>query len=876
MTAVTKSLPNLIGGISQQPAPLRLNNQCEDQNNFISSPVTGLQSRPPLKFVSSTAYTGGGAFFTLDRDSSTKHNLWISPSGIRVETLNGTVKPVTYQADALNYLSLPAGANPRDSYKILVVADTTFILNRTKTTASDPNSVVPQTYQAMVHIKQVNYGTTWSVVLENVTASFGYSSDTNQSLSTHNVAEGLKAAFLADDTIATNFDIVCASSVLHIKRKDGASFTVGLSDTRSNTYSSLTTYKISDFTDLPTVASDGYIVKIIGSKSSTTDDYYVKFKMSNAARTDIWANIPGLRFIGLDNTQFRIDNTHTTNLKVGDTIRIAGQFGITATIKSITAHSHTNDGENGDGTTRIWLNVILNSPLKNASSNSTFERLVGYQVIDGLGSGTWEECVSPNVVTTLNPSTLPHILVHDIPTDSWTLKPATWGNRTVGDDESAPMPSFIGKNLNNIFLFRNRLGLLAGDSVCMSAAGDLERFFPETVQTMTDADPIDISVAVDDYSNLLATATVQDKLFFFSERRQYVLTSPDTLSPKTAAILPSTAYPCMPDVGLPVTGARLYFADADSKNIQLHEYAIDDYTNTKDATSITSHVPNLLPLGTTVTLVASQTSNVLALHTNATPNTLWLYQYYISGSSKLQAAWSRQTFPGTIENIAFRDSVLWIELMLGSQRILATLDLSVDQATGPTRYTPCLDLMVEVNSPASPVAIPYDVPTGTPTGMVLTLSGGNMRPTQNYTITGRSVAFTGTGTKLYFGLPYKREYVYSQVWPSKKDLDGSSTVLTDGRFQLRRWVVNHSMSGPYNITVRNTVTDTTEVYSSLQVAGRKTSILGSVPLSTDTFKIPCRGRNDEIEVKISSDNILPQIFISTEIEGNYIKKHTNV
>lgn len=110
---VVKTIPNLIGGISQQPAALRLNNQLEDQLNFVSSPAAGLQNRPALKYVSSSPYTGGGAFFTLDRDEQVRHNLWIGPDGLRIEDLQGNVKTVQYQGNALAYLSLPAGADKK-------------------------------------------------------------------------------------------------------------------------------------------------------------------------------------------------------------------------------------------------------------------------------------------------------------------------------------------------------------------------------------------------------------------------------------------------------------------------------------------------------------------------------------------------------------------------------------------------------------------------------------------------------------------------------------------------------------------------------------------------------------------------------------------
>ena len=40
-----------------------------------------------------------------------------------------------------------------------------------------------------------------------------------------------------------------------------------------------------------------------------------------------------------------------------------------------------------------------------------------------------------------------------------------WGERTVGDEDTAPNPTLVGTKINNVFFFRNRLGFLADDNV---------------------------------------------------------------------------------------------------------------------------------------------------------------------------------------------------------------------------------------------------------------------------------------------------------------------------------------------------------------------------------------------------------------------------
>ena len=51
MALVSKSIPNLINGVSQQPPALRLPTQGETQENGLSDVVDGLKKRPPTKFL---------------------------------------------------------------------------------------------------------------------------------------------------------------------------------------------------------------------------------------------------------------------------------------------------------------------------------------------------------------------------------------------------------------------------------------------------------------------------------------------------------------------------------------------------------------------------------------------------------------------------------------------------------------------------------------------------------------------------------------------------------------------------------------------------------------------------------------------------------
>ena len=81
MPLVSSSIPNLINGVSQQPAALRLASQAEKVINCMPSPVEGLKKRPASEHVAKL-FTGSVAndppyCHIVDRDGSIQHLLVI-------------------------------------------------------------------------------------------------------------------------------------------------------------------------------------------------------------------------------------------------------------------------------------------------------------------------------------------------------------------------------------------------------------------------------------------------------------------------------------------------------------------------------------------------------------------------------------------------------------------------------------------------------------------------------------------------------------------------------------------------------------------------------------------------------------------------------
>jgi len=136
---VTRQMPALWNGVSQQPAPVRLSSQCESQVNCTSSVVDGVRKRGPTEHIRklSTTKLTTAYLHTINRDRTERYEVVITPTGIRVFDMLGNEKTVTAPL-GWSYLSLPSHISSRKGYAAMTVADYTFVLNKTKRVALLP------------------------------------------------------------------------------------------------------------------------------------------------------------------------------------------------------------------------------------------------------------------------------------------------------------------------------------------------------------------------------------------------------------------------------------------------------------------------------------------------------------------------------------------------------------------------------------------------------------------------------------------------------------------------------------------------------------------------------------------------------------------
>lgn len=264
---VSGSIPNLIGGISQQPAQVRFDNTAEDALNVVSGPAIGLKKRPPLRHIAglSTSVTTVPAYFPFDRGGSRGRHVFVAKDTVWVLTPDGTQEPVSIDADALPYLS---AASPQTDFTFCAIGDNVLVTNTKRTvsvTYPAETRSNPQLWRTVV-IKQAVASTSYKVYINAV--AYTHTTGTTPG-SVADIATALRTLIVADYPGA-----VRAENVIYIPvASAGITF--------HSEPPSLTQYytdTVERFTDLPRRERPNAIITVKPSpENADSTQYFVQY-----------------------------------------------------------------------------------------------------------------------------------------------------------------------------------------------------------------------------------------------------------------------------------------------------------------------------------------------------------------------------------------------------------------------------------------------------------------------------------------------------------------------------------------------------------------------------------------------------------------------
>ena len=529
--------------------------------------------------------------------------------------------------------------------------------------------------------------------------------------------------------------------------------------------------------------------------------------------------------------------------------------------------------------------------------------------------GQWEETVEAGIPFKFDYATMPHVLIRQadgnfrfarVDGDTYTASGVSftlpkWGERTVGDVVSAPDPSFIGNKINNVFFFRNRLGFLAGDNVILSRVSEFFNFFPETVVSVLDNEPIDVAASHTKVAILKSAVTMGEKLILFSEQTQFVLTSSaDNLTPKTANVIVVTEFESSAAAQPVGSGSSIYFLTQKGSFAGIREYILQGESQIRDAANVTIHVPRLIP-SNVFKMAVSTNQDILVVLGSDNANKLYVYRWlYGEGGQKALSAWFTYSintnrsilnvdFIGTdlfavieeankvtLEKIPFetefREPNASFEYHLDHKVTEATTGVSVSYSsgTGLSTFTVPYRLRASMNIVGRYLGSGETSTFVDAQGNTKTLVSGQVLSTSNAT-NGSTSTITAIGdfrnSKFIIGEPYEMHYRFSKQRLTEQ---GAGTPEYVGsRLQLHHFYIKYEDAGFFKVEVTPENRDTSTHKFTGRLLGAASAAIGQINLDTGTFKVPIMSKSDRVDIDIKNDTFLPTRLASAEYEGTF-------
>jgi len=288
-----------------------------------------------------------------------------------------------------------------------------------------------------------------------------------------------------------------------------------------------------------------------------------------------------------------------------------------------------------------------------------YVKFIGKNNVDG--DGVWEECAKPGTEVEYDKTTLPVQLVRQAD-GSFVLDHMDWDKCTSGDttiNGTNPRASFVGKTVNKLLFFRNRLAILSDENVILSRPGDFTNFWGVSAIAASPKDHIDVRCSSEFPAVLYDGIQVNAGLVLFTKNQQFMLTTDsDVLSPLTVKLNFISSFNFNPKTNPFSLGTTIGFLDNAGKNTRFMEMARVLREGEPDVVEQSKIIGKVLDKD--LDLVSNSRANGLAFFSEKNKTTLYGFRYFNSSDKRIQQAWFTWEFENKIVHHAVLDDDLYL------------------------------------------------------------------------------------------------------------------------------------------------------------------------------------------------------------------------
>ena len=844
MPAVTQQIPNFLGGVSRQTDDKKLANQLTECVNGYPDPTFGLLKRPGMKHIEVLKRADGTAF----NKSELADAAWFFID----------------RAAAGSYIGAIKGTN----LYIWTAADGTFC-----TVTNNGTGYLTGTSQNDYHFRSIQDTT----IITNKTVTTAMDADNT---------------FVAESQGTLKLKTLTSGDEFRIKMRGvsgGTQYTETVTATGSSTFDDFLTGRDNSPHELLGGVEDLIQRRFNANDSNFSGKWYL----------NSYANSITIRRTTGSNAILIGQQPPTNATYKYFELRAEGGF-FNSAIESF-QDDVTNVSELPVGSFHNHTVKILNS---DSADDDYYLKFVAENGTDG--KGYWQETLARDVSPGLNNATMPHELSNTGAT-TFTFGPITYKDRLVGDDNTNPKPSFVGKKINSTFFYNNRFGMLSEDNVIFSVSNDNYNFFAKSALTQIDSDPIDLNVSSVRPVKLFDVLPSPQGLLLFSERQQFQVytTESGVLTPTTSVVRALSNYEMAENIRPVDFGTTSAFVSRVPGYSKLFTMTLRDVQQPPVVVDISKAVLEWLP--NTVDDLTVSPPNSLIMLVDRDTKYLYLYRFYNNGKEDLFQSWVKWELPADVQAAKILNDAVTVvtqyedEYAVGSIEldelpsgdIIATSDsftgnVPLDMATRPVSPANDVDAVVyDSTNDLTKIYVPYTPIDDKDAVMLLTVptaddgTDAELDSDQGYWAKGIERIESGTGYHYFevkgdftdysdgivVGYGYDLEATLPKFYLQRQGTGADYTAaLTIARVKL-----SVGRTGAIQFKLK---ADGSNEWKDVQHTAEGDKYQGDTNpvIQERVFTLPIHQRNTNFELKVTSNFPYPVSLVSMMWEGNYSQR----
>lgn len=491
------------------------------------------------------------------------------------------------------------------------------------------------------------------------------------------------------------------------------------------------------------------------------------------------------------------------------------------------------------------------------------------QDVPGFGNeGYWIECVSPDVEYKFDLTTMPHELVYS--GGVYKIQQGDWKERRVGDDDTNPVPSFVGYPINDIAMFQGRLVFLSDCNVIMSRTNKYTDFWANSATTLLDSDPIDISSASARSTPIFRYAVPHNRdLVIFSELAQFIVFGRNAITPANTSLVLTTTYEAEMGTAPVAAGKNVFYPINYGKFTGIKEFYTEGDIDINASRPITAHCTQYLD-GKVRMLATSTTFDLLLVQTQTSKKKLYAYEYIWINDQKMQSAWSTWIFPWDIEHIFFVENDIYFVYRQNNSYCLGVMDLARIDDAG--EYQVCLDSKFYIDGVNKVVQTPY-----IHEDMKFIQGPGCPNPGLEAKVSSKD----GTTVNLYrdmnggqiiCGIPYMSRFIPTRPFI----IDQNERPVGTGRLMVFTFQLGCTDTGSFDAVISTAWHEDAVTHFSGRFMNSAFNKVGEPAIESGKYVVPFMNDVELATLEIRSNYPTPLRINSLEWLGNYIKKGSRV